>query len=230
MLNGYETTSPFGKQAKLVDIVILSSALEETTHRGILETLKKTHHIHAPTFIGFAPLAYAVFREVYPHEKDFLVVDVSGEATEIAFVKHGLLMSVMTTPIGVNRFKPERGGLVQPPQIPGAAPVTPPVTTAPRESEWIEAVAMTLRIFSEGQALPRTLFLLADDDVRERIRTALDDAALRTLWLSDEPLTIIPVVPSHFIPYVGIGTEAQSDIFLMLLALLSGKNVGRIGA
>ncbi len=216
ILNGYETHKPFGKSVKRADIVVLSTSIDPGVSEGITSVLRAAFHAPKPSFIAFAPLAYTIFRDVYPHEREFLIIDVSGAATDLAFVKQNLLMAVTSAPFGVSHLPHIEKDAIQ---VPGTA--TP--------NQWLTGIVDTLKMFSRGNPLPRTLFLLADDDVREQLRKYLDEPTVRALWLSDEPLTIIPVVPGHFAPFVGSGPQTSPDAFLMMLSLFQGRKVASIG-
>lgn len=231
MLNGYETSLPFGKRVNRADIVILSSTLDTAVASAIETALRATYHTRSISFTAFASLTYTVFRDIFPHEKDYLIVDVTGEATDIVFVKRGLLASVVSVPLGVSHLVHSLGTLLPTPDMhteTGKIHITKTNgggAAAAARSTWVGHIVAALKTFSEHHALPRTIFLLADDPVREYIRRALDDESLRSLWLSDEPLSILPVLASHFLPRVTIAPTATGDTFLMMLALYHGKRI-----
>ncbi|MBA3789093.1 hypothetical protein H0X32_01705 [Patescibacteria group bacterium] len=234
LLNGYEMANPFGKKVKRAELIILSSLLEKTVAESVEKTIRKTYHTHALTLTAFAPVAYAVFRDVYPHEKNFLVLNVSGETTDIAFIKQGLLVSVTSMPQGINELTRRARKAAQVPEnsspsvnlIVDAEPSNARFDAQVEEAqkEWLSALSATLQEFASHHALPRTLFLLADDESRNYLKNLIDEPALRTLWLTDEPLTIVPSIPSHFAAYVKTRGEAESDLSLFLLALFSNRN------
>lgn len=218
LLNGYETRNPFGKKATRAELVILSSSLEYAVSEAIKEVLTHLYHTRDIRLSAFAPTAYTVFRDLYPHEKDFLVIHVSGEATDMALVKRGLLVDVSTVTCGLN-------GLVR------AARKGVPLSVADDANsaackEWLESIAGALRTFSENRALPRTVFLLADEDSRAYLSRMLDDQALHSLWLSDDALTIIPSVPQHLFEYMTCDEVCEKDLYLSLLALSVGRRAG----
>jgi hypothetical protein len=206
LLNGYEMTHPFGKKATRVELVLLSSLLEKAVADRIEEMLRKTYHTHALTITAFAPLVYTVFRDVYQHEKDFLVLNVSGESTDCAFVKQAILVNVASTPHGSNELMRTADAIVH-------------------SKEWLAILAATLQEFSAQHALPRTLFLVADQESRDFLKDLVDAPMLRSLWLTDEPLTIIPVIPSHFTAFVKTRGSAEADVYLELLALYASKSL-----
>ncbi|HVW71663.1 MAG TPA: hypothetical protein VHB93_00740 [Candidatus Paceibacterota bacterium] len=227
VLNGYETSTPFGRKVRRADFVVLSNSLPENVADGITAAIRKAFHARHIRFTAFAPCAFAVFRDVYPHERQFIVFDVAGAATEIALVHQGLLASVVAVPLGVGNLA--RPHTPRPSEAiateKGVHLVKDAATsgTDMSRSEWMADIVTALKQLSAEYALPRTLFLVADDDAREYLRRALDDAQLRQLWLSDEPLTIAPITTSQFSPYVGIGPEAEGDVALMMLALFRAK-------
>ncbi|MFZ1988077.1 MAG: hypothetical protein WAV21_03555 [Minisyncoccia bacterium] len=239
LLNGYEIQEPFNKRVRHAEVVILSENIV-TEAVTIIETrVREAFHLHEVTLTAFAPLAYTVFRDVYPHENDYLMLDIAGAATDVALVKRHLLTSMASIPRGVGNlmqgFKKSMGEA--PPRESSAAnnirlvlDVKPNAKFEAVRSEWITGLRDALRKMSNEQALPRTLFLLSDDSEREYLHHTLDDSALRSLWLSETPLSIIPVLPSHFAPYVKTSGSAHADVFLMLLALFLRKRIETLHA
>jgi hypothetical protein len=238
ILNGYEVAKPFGKEVQLADLVVLSSSVGKDFAERVEQSVRRAFHTHRIALSAFAPVSYAVFRDTYPHEKDYLVIDVSGEATEIAFIKQGLIASVLSVPYGLHALL-------------HAAEKSLPATTQTRQtaggvhiirhkeddisgctvcSKWIDEILSTLKSFSEEHPLPRTIFLLADPEARDYLKRVLDDPKLRGLWLTDEPLSIIPVAEPHFLEYVKIGPEAKADVQLMMLGVYEGKSIDELTA
>ncbi len=103
ILNGYDIPDPIGKKVNRAEVVILSSTLERDATEQIQKRVRRLYHTHAIGFIGFAPAAYAALRDLYPHERDFLILDVTNENTNLAFVRHGLLVDVGTLPSAYSR-------------------------------------------------------------------------------------------------------------------------------
>lgn len=229
LLNGYEIGNPFGKKAKRADLIILSSSLEDDVAGKIEKTLRHAFHNNHVVTTAFAPLSYAVIRDMYPHEKDFLIVDVTGEATDFIFVKQGILTDVSSVPLGahslITSLKKESNTCpVEPMTLP--TPTTKgsgaSETNASQEA-WKSAVCTVLRDFKTRHALPRSVFLLADEPIRAFMEGLLDSRDVHSLWLSDEPLTVIALCPEHLAQFVRTRGEAEGDVFLAMLALYHNK-------
>jgi hypothetical protein len=230
LLNGYNTPNPFGMKVSRAEMIILSSLVDSDVADKVENVLRKTYHTHALTITAFAPLAYSVFKNIYPHETDFLVLQISGEATDIAFVKHGLLVNVASITHGVNDLMRN---------LDMAAKVADNEThesvnlldssrnerfsknADEAKKTWLLNIIETLRGFSTSYALPHTLFLLADAEVRDYLKNALDSQTVRVLWLTDDPLRVIATTPSHFTNFVKTRGDAEVDIHLEMLALFS---------
>ncbi|MBU1292851.1 hypothetical protein KJ819_02155 [Patescibacteria group bacterium] len=234
ILNGYETQNPFGKRVNRAEMIVLSSTIEKAIAKEILTSLRKTFHTHDVTLTAFAPAAYSVFRDLYPHQKDFIVLDVSGTATDAAFVKRGLLAGVRTVPHGTHELLEGGKRAAHAHSLPSVGMIDPLRNTAfeartdELEKTWLLGLREVFTEFSGKQALPRMLFLLADENARGFLKHVLEKSELRSLWLSDEPLSVVPLLPSHIAPYVKTRGLAEGDVYLALLALYCKKGIGNL--
>ena len=232
ILNGYESRNPFSKRVKRADLVILSSMLDKAIVEAIERSLRRSYHTHNIHMTAFAPVAYEMLRDLYPHQKEFLVFDVAGTATDVVFVKGGLLIDVRTLDSGVHDLlhaartsgvtgiDSETGGLIDPDRNARFASRVTEVQAA-----WLESLRTTLSDFSSRHPLPRTIFLLADGETRDFLRRLLDSDPLRSLWLSEEPFQIVPILPQQFSETVVFRGAAQGDAYLAMLALYYARRV-----
>jgi hypothetical protein len=230
MLDGYATRNPYGKKARKADIVILTSTVDAGLAKRIGETLRPYVRSAAPEIAAFAPLAFDVFRDLYPHERSYLLLDASYEATELVFVSRGLLSDVLAAPVGIGaivaasgKHAPLTGDVMQ---ESGGVHVERRGEGASQKSAWVDGVVNVLKAYSAEHPLPRTIFLMADDGVRDYLKNALDSEAMRSLWLSSDPLTIVPVAAAQFASKVKAGPSARADAALMLLSLFHRSNRG----
>lgn len=234
ILNGYETQNPFGKKVTRAEMIILSSTLEKEIAKQVLTSLRRTFHTHDVTLTAFAPAAYSVFRDLYPHQKDFIVLDVSGTATDAAFIKRGLLADVRTVAHGTHELLEAGKVAAHAHSLPSIGMIDPlrnasfESRSAELEKTWLLGLREVFADFAEKQALPRMLFLLADDTARGFLKRVLEKSELRSLWLSDEPLSIVPLLPAHIAPYVKTRGLAEGDVYLALLALYCKKGIGEL--
>lgn len=222
-LNGYETPSPFGKRARRADMVLAASTLDREASEQIERSLRHAFHTHTLEFVAFAPVAGKAFARLYPHHKDFIVIDVSGSGTDIAFVRHGHLSETCSIPHGTHDLFREaiaagkRAHVGNPDFIDRDPEFTEDVKRV--ETEWIEDIKKTCSSLSASQALPRTVFLLAEPKDLPYLKRSLEESSLRSLWLTNEPLQVVAVEPSHLAHHVKTRGLGDGDVFLALLAL-----------
>ncbi|MDP3402523.1 MAG: hypothetical protein Q8S35_01040 [bacterium] len=229
ILNGYETPNPFGKRVTRAELVILASTLEKEAAHAIESSLRRAFHTNDIELTAFAPVAYTVFRDLYPHQKDFVVLDVSGTGTDAAFIKRGLLVEVRGVPFGTQdlliaaRKAGQRAHLSAVDMIDPVANESFAKESEEAERIWLDALHGAFSSVAAVQALPRTLLLLADTDARDYLKRTLEKSKLRSLWLSEEPLSVIPITPSHLAARVKTRGLGDGDLFLALLALYAAR-------
>ncbi len=234
LLNGYEVANPFNKRVKSAEMIMLSSSLEDALMNTVSKAVHKALHQSHIEFGAFMPEAYGILRDLYPHQKDFLVLDVGNEATDLLLAKHGLLVSVNCIPHGVGEIaRAARGVGLSSPNVP-TAPVVGSVIDATRDSTFESKVGQAEQVFlnevkislgtlAKQEPLPRTVFLIAEESVRDFLKRLLDAPDLRSLWLSDEAISIMPVQPVQFSPYLQSNAEEVVDPALGLLVLSARK-------
>jgi hypothetical protein len=234
LLNGYEVANPFNKRVKRAEMIVLASSLEDGFMELVAKAVRKALHQSHIEFGAFMPEAYGILRDIYPHQKDFLVLDVGNEATDLLLAKHGLLVSVNCIPHGVGEIaRAARGiGLSSPnvPTAPGETSMIDAMRNTTFESKveqaeqvFLNEVKLTLGALAKQEPLPRTVFLLAEESVRDFLKRLLDAPDLRSLWLSDESISIMPIQPVQFAPYIQSNAEEQVDPALALIVLSARK-------
>lgn len=226
-LNGYETPNPAGKRAKRAEIVLLGATMAENTAKLVRASLASFSALRDVRFSGFASVVSFAASLAFPHEKDYLAIRVSGEATELVFVKRGFPLYVSSIPSGLTEFARAAKGAGFT-SFPDGGQIIDRLKSAELdkglaqvEAAWTGRIAACLREFAATHALPRTLLLVVDKEAREFIRRVLDVPEVHALWLSDDPLAIIPLECSHFSTAMACQTGVEEDLMLGLLALLA---------
>lgn len=231
LLNGYPTAKPFGKQTRQIEMVIASSWIEKGVAPEIQKVIRGVYHTHALTITTPASMSYGVFKQLFAHEKNYLILEISEEATNMSYVKDGALIKAESLALGVNDIvRHARDGMPADRQprasiidIASNAAFASSVEAA--QDSWVKKMESLFQSFASEQALPRTIFLIAPEGTRDYLTRLLDTPTLRSLWLSDEPLRVVGVAPSHLGTFVSIGPEAQQDTVLGLFALYARTTI-----
>ncbi len=172
-LEGYETSSPFGKRARVAEF----SLFQSFAPAGLPEQIEETISHHLPgrvfSFHAFSLLAFVGLRELVPSARSFFFADVSGEQTEIGVVKNRELTELVSIPFGRNAliralgrcgFSPCAGAsiLALHREARGTGARFEQAVKKLREAsdEWGRRV----RFFLPADAKAETIFLFADED------------------------------------------------------------------
>ena len=195
ILNGYETRAPYGRRVHRASVIVLASFIDEKVSQAIVTMLRELFHTKNILSIAGNSLRYQAMRTVFPHERDLLILDGMGPLISTALVRKGLLVAVN-----------ERSGDLS--------------VRDPRS--WVEKVREELTEIAKRYPLPRTIFLLAQDQEIGVLEKALNAAELKELWLSDNPPKIISVLASHVSSFVEQTASSLPDLSLLLMAVYWG--------
>lgn len=191
VLNGYETHAPFGKRVHRATVLILTSFIPIDVSDAIVDALRNAFHTRHILSIAGTSLRYQALRALFAHERSAIVLDAIGPCISIALVRKGMLVETADIINGV----------------------------AERQTNvWVEEVRAKLTSFATQFPLPRTIFLLSQEDDAPYLEGALTAASLSALWLSDQPPKIVPVLASHLQPHLRLLEHVSTDIPLMLMA------------
>ena len=101
-LNGYSVQNPYNKKASEITIAHLRGLVADSILVA-LERVKK----HIPSAIDIhihtsALILYCVFRDLYPKTKNALIIDISGETTEVSLMQNSILYESITIAYGTH--------------------------------------------------------------------------------------------------------------------------------
>ncbi len=234
MLNGYSVTNPFGIKTKEVKMVVLGSYITKEIVKRVTDIVTEAFHTENVEITAFAPIVYSVLRSLYPDEKNMLIIDITGEMTDVVLIKNGLLADITHTKRGLNVLrKSARDAGIR--------------TTNPSESFhaiehavlidkehnaqftarmqqaralWLQDIAHILQTLNTRYVLPRAIFILVDEEAASFIKRQFDEEPiLKKIWLSSDPLSVMSLDAKRFSSFVTYKKESHGDPFLSILAL-----------
>ena len=99
-LNGYLVDDPLGKKTRSIEMNMVISLSPKSCLDQIRETISKNFH-HTPlSFSSFMIASYVSVRDRYMNHDSYLLLDVSGEITDIAIISKGILKDSLSFPYG----------------------------------------------------------------------------------------------------------------------------------
>ncbi len=101
ILNGYTATSPIGQKAKDLEMIVFLSMSSNQVLENIKEAVARHFH-NEVSFISFVVSSFAVARDMFINQENFLLVDIAGEMTDISMIKKDVLRESISYPMGHN--------------------------------------------------------------------------------------------------------------------------------
>ncbi len=103
-VNGYPVSNPYGKKAKEVTLAHISGLIPQAITQAIDDIKEKTLTETHRTSHTFALVLFCVLRDLYPLQKHAVIIDISGEATEICLMQDEVLLETHVFPYGTHTF------------------------------------------------------------------------------------------------------------------------------
>lgn len=187
-LNGYSTANPYGKTVKTLELSLFASRVPEKVLHGV-EDLVHKYFPHLPITFHTSPLvSSSVINDVFFHENNFLLVDVTGEVTDLTLVRGGVAIETASFPVGRNTlvralmenagvnseialsflslYSNDKADLDLKNQVSGVVDSV--------SLEWKTQLNFVLDSFSKRVPLPGKVFIMALDDVLDFFAGAFD--------------------------------------------------------
>jgi len=101
-LNGYDTLSPFNQKVENVEITIFASVAEEQILNRIEDNILRHFRCENIRFSSFLLSSFAVVRNTFVNQDNFLLVNIGGEVTDISMIKKDVLRESISFPMGHN--------------------------------------------------------------------------------------------------------------------------------
>jgi hypothetical protein len=215
-LNGYETPKPIGKKANEAMLALCVSVSQHNVTSGLTQKLH-THFPHSDISFNSFPLAYwNAIHHIFPERKDAILLDVSGEITDVSLVRGGVLIETTSFPLGRNfvlrrvasklgRTVPEASSLVSLFLNGGTDAETGDRLNKiifTLKQEWLSEFQKTLAELSDGLYVPSDLFLTADDDVYEIFSSWIKEEEMSQYVMSHGKFRVVPISESILAPIV----------------------------
>lgn len=182
-INGYNLENVIGKNTKSFDASLYMSVVSENFIDKILTTLYKyTHVSNNNVLINTFPLiSFSVIRDLFTKESNFIIMDVTGEVTDITLVRGDIIVDTVTIPSGRNfiirqiaksfntstEIAESTLRLYLDKKLQDDVNTKMSEVVSAVESEWSVYIENALTELSPDMNLPSTMFLTAEKDVSE---------------------------------------------------------------
>lgn len=230
VLNGYPTSTPLDQKTSELEMSVFLSMSPEKVLQKIEEIVANSFHRKEVVFSSFILASFAVARDLFIHQDNFLLIDIGGEVTDISMIKKDVISESISFPLGRNfiiRETARRLGasldeaksLIALYKDGHAEESTGRVLSSvieKQKAEWLRNFQESLSRLSTDISIPATVFITVDQDfanffsetikVEEFSQYTLTESKFRVIFLGTEALHDI----------VLFGEDVTRDPFLII--------------
>jgi hypothetical protein len=229
ILDGSTIDEPIGKKCQFFEMNMVISLTPQLCLDKINETLSTIFHHIPVSFSSFTIDTYFAVRNKYMNLDSYMLIDISGEITDIGIVTKGILKSLLSFPFGKTTFlqyickklnielrdAKELFNLYSKDNL--SLELKEKVTPifASIENSWGENFNKCINTLLEPLTLPSTVFLTADNDIQKWFTEALCNNKNLKLKSSNNKFNIVTLDGPIFLSMCDI-REGLCDPFLMI--------------
>lgn len=177
-LNGYGVDIAFGKKAHSLELSLFTSVVAEEIIKDIEQAITKHFHSHSFSFYSFSLVSFSTIRDMYPHDQDFMFLDITGEVTDVSITRKNVLLETISFPLGrASLLRRLSKTLTVSPQVAlsyvrlyaegvlsGEASEKIMKALSNFEREWCDSFHKSILELSRDIAVPKKIFFTADRD------------------------------------------------------------------
>ncbi len=243
-INGYTLNNPLGKKTKNLDAVLCMSAMD----RGVVERVFNSvlRHSQIPkekiALHTFPLVSFTVIRDFFSSGSDFLIMDVTGDMSDITLVQDSVIMQTVSMPSGRNFILR---------QISKAFDVSIEIaesmlhlyntekiqdTEKQKMQELIELVEREWAIYFENAllelspslSLPANLYLMAESDVSIIYNNFLSLSKVDSTASFRKSVNIISIDENSVLKFYRNDSIGKADEFIVFVSLFYKKILNSI--
>ncbi len=234
LLNGYPTEAPLGKEVTRINITFLESTVSNALHAKMSEIMHSTFNPDIPlVFRSFTLVAFSVTRDLFNTTKNFMLIDVTGEITEIAVVRNSILEDMLSFPYGKNTIVRDVAKKTK--SIPEDILTRIKIMSSGNElevkEEFFEAEKKWTEMFgracdelsSEINPLPRDVFLVVDNNYKNWFRSMIERVDFSQFTVTKEMFHVDSLTENQKDGTYTLGKDVVPDNFLIVNSLFYNR-------
>jgi hypothetical protein len=234
-INGYHTTTPYGKEAEILEVAVFKSEIAEELYRGIEKVVKE--HTAAPLAIEpFSLAAFVTLRNRIHNKDDFIFVTIGSEVSEVSLVRDGILLETISFPFGkfslgrevaskLNLSPDEALSRIsllhdQKLNVAESAKLSPIVEGV--QAEWFSYLEKALVGMAEETSLPSDVFVIVDTELKDIFGNIVASEGFASQTLVPNGFTVQTVDTALLADCCSFGLNIRFDTLLAVSASFAG--------
>lgn len=238
-LNGYDIKNPYGHTTSQLEISMTVSLSSKKVIHSIEQRLGQFPHT-APVHFGVFPIsAFSAVRDIFPVEKNFIFLDVTGEATDVSRSANDLLVGTVAFPRGKNFFIREIStqlstiheeastlfSMFLRKELSSDKHLAVEAIVSKAGDEWVSRLEKAIQALSENEAVPHKVFYTTDSDVAGLFSWLM--SKVKKELLLHGPFDVQYIDKMIVSSFVTFEPEVVRDPFIVIEALLAEKIVSQ---
>lgn len=233
MLNGYFSPNPFNKKTKKLEMTIFVSMSGEQILKKIEETVSRHFNSSDIKFSSFAMASFAVARDMFVQQENFVLVDIAGEVTDISIIKKDVLNGSISYPLGYNFMIRNvanslnctlgeaksflsllKDGHAEESVEKKIGPIVDKL-----KIEWLKGFQESLVNLSEDISIPATIFITVDQDLVNFFGDIIKTEQFNQYTLTELEFRIIFLDTKTLHSIAAFKDDVNRDLFLIIEAI-----------
>lgn len=228
-LNGYVTQDPAGKKAKTLEISHYMSLGSKNILNRLNSSLSQINHKAHIEFISSLYGYASIFSTLYPSKDSAILLDVSGELTDIIVISNSTINSHVSFPIGNNSVIRKAQNLLNSTKASAQSELVlfaegELAETAknklkenlePIKKEWTEKFESALELVMENSILPESVYIISDGSISKIFTGWLEPEDYSKYTLSNKNLSFNLINRELFRSKVDFSKNSSADPFLL---------------
>ncbi len=201
--NGYILNEVSGESASEAEVSVFSTVVPADLLNDIENIVAKYYPGVASVYHSMSLPIFSVIRDLFPNREDFVYLDVSEEMTDIAVVKKGVVISLVSFPFGRNHFVRELAAKTHTAKVVADANLKHvaeknlnklasahlSVHISGIIDKWTTQVVGVFDKFTQNLSMPENIFFITTNDLVFLLKDRLTKAGLEVVGVEARNIT-----------------------------------------
>jgi len=216
-LNGYEAPLSYKGRASSLQIVALTSYIDSNMHACLIKKISSAFHTKDIETTSFSPEFFFQYKLLYPHQRDYVFLDIGSESSDLICVKHSLLVASKNPALGSRDALGSLRRIVVTSGTPSKD--VAPIHDSRSVNVLVEKIHQAFTEIAHEEPLPHLILYAAPDTVAPLVEDALNNESLHSLWITREPRTVQRLSSRLFADMVTTeGTTPALPLYILALS------------
>lgn len=239
-LNGYKTHNPYSQKVKSLLIANHIALGSKTITTKLKEIIIRRLGRQTITFNSFTFAAFNIWQDIVAPKNNFMLLDITGEISDITVVCDDYLAENISFPRGRNYLIRETAKALKTNNEEAYSTLKEYILgnlsarykenletiLQPLKTEWIKNIGEAFTLVMETALLPETVYVIGDDVIARIFTLWLTEKELAHFSLVNKPLTGYFVDESQWGEYcIDQSRQKPRDPFLGIETLFCQKNL-----